>query len=216
MKPSPKPLKFCKNGHEIALIGRNAFGHCRACKRTNQNRFRKKNIAYYQKHMRKYQDENKEKLSKYWKTYDLNRQEIKRKYNTEYSKTHREEINAQINRKLQINVEFKISTNLRKRMSRAIKDNYKAGSAVTDLGCSIEFFKQYIQDKFYGDMTWKNWGSIWQLDHIKPLASFDLTDRIQLLKAVHYTNLQPLTIEDHKNKTATQKNKRRFKCQIVH
>ena len=42
-------------------------------------------------------------------------------------------------------------------------------------------------------MNWKNYGFRgWHIDHIKPLSSFDLSDRNQLLEACHYTNLQPL------------------------
>lgn len=40
-------------------------------------------------------------------------------------------------------------------------------------------------------MSWDNWGE-WHLDHVLELALFDLTDREQFLKAVHYTNYQPL------------------------
>lgn len=32
----------------------------------------------------------------------------------------------------------------------------------------------------------------WNIDHIKPLASFDLTDKEQFAQACNYTNLQPL------------------------
>lgn len=39
------------------------------------------------------------------------------------------------------------------------------------------------------------------IDHIKPLASFDLTDRSQFLEACHYTNLQPLWSEDNIEKS---------------
>jgi desulfoferrodoxin (superoxide reductase-like protein) len=47
-------------------------------------------------------------------------------------------------------------------------------------------------------MTWDNWTTDgWHIDHIKPLASFDLTDRKQLLEACHYTNLQPLWAKDN-------------------
>src|SRR2546421_9319002 len=57
----------------------------------------------------------------------------------------------------------------------------RAGSAVRDLGCSIEFFKEYISGQFLFGMSWDNYG-YWHLDHIRPLASFDLTDRAQFLE----------------------------------
>ena len=58
----------------------------------------------------------------------------------------------------------KISCNLRSRLRIAIKNNYKYGSAVRDLGCSIEEFKIYIEQKFYNNketdelMTLENYG----------------------------------------------------------
>lgn len=76
---------------------------------------------------------------------------------------------------------------------------YRNGSAVRDLGCSIPEFKTYIENKFVDGMSWDNHGE-WHLDHIKPLASFDLTDRSQLLIACHYTNYQPLWAIDNLKK----------------
>jgi 5-methylcytosine-specific restriction endonuclease McrA len=100
---------------------------------------------------------------------------------------------------------FKIKRNLRKRLTSALKNNQKRGSAVRDVGCTIGFLKQYLSTKFYGNMSWSNYGTYWQIDHIIPLKNFDLADRNQFLKAVHYTNLQPLTVEDHRNKTSKDK-----------
>jgi hypothetical protein len=70
--------------------------------------------------------------------------------------------------------------------------------------CSIKYFKRYIEKKFYGGMTWNNYGKYWQLDHVVSLWKFDLTNRKQFLKAVNYKNIQPLTIPDHKKKTALE------------
>jgi hypothetical protein len=54
-------------------------------------------------------------------------------------------------------------------------------------------------------MSWGNLGSIWQLDHIKALGLFDLTDRSQFIKAAHFTNLQPLFTADHVAKTSVDR-----------
>ena len=53
-------------------------------------------------------------------------------------------------------------------------------------------------------MTWDNWGTVWQLDHIKPLGLFDLTQRSEVLIALHYKNLQPLLRDEHDAKTARE------------
>ena len=94
------------------------------------------------------------------------------------------------NRKLN-DINYKISGYLRSRLLASLKKQNKTGSAVRDLGCSIEFLKQYLESKFKPGMTWSNHGK-WHIDHIIPLSAFDLTIRKELLKACHYTNLQPL------------------------
>jgi hypothetical protein len=95
----------------------------------------------------------------------------------------------------------RLKINLRKRLTEAVKHNHKSGSAVKDLGCSIAEFKIYIESKFQVGMTWDNWSRDgWHIDHIKPLASFDLTDLDQLKSACHYTNLQPLWAIDNLSK----------------
>lgn len=106
--------------------------------------------------------------------------------------------NYQQNRK-QRDINYRLSGNLRSRLNMAIKRNIKSGSSVRDLGCSIEELKHHLESKFQLDMTWKNYGE-WEIDHIQPLASFDLKDRKQLLKACHYTNLQPLWKKDNSSK----------------
>ncbi len=96
-----------------------------------------------------------------------------------------------------------LASTLRRRLCISIRKHCKTGSAVQDLGCSIEEFKDYIASKFSPGMSWDNWGkSGWHIDHIKPLASFNLSQREQLLQAVHYTNMQPLWAKDNYRKGA--------------
>lgn len=88
---------------------------------------------------------------------------------------------------------YRIATILRSRLNKLIRDGVKVGSAVKDLGCSIENLKEYLESKFKPGMSWNNYGiKGWHIDHIKPLSSFDLTNRDEFLQACHYTNLQPL------------------------
>ncbi len=107
----------------------------------------------------------------------------------------------QSKRKQMLRLEVRLATALRTGLNRGIRRNAKCGSAVKDLGCSITFFIQYIKSRFVAGMSWDNWGE-WHLDHIRPLASFDLTDREQFLSACHYTNIQPLWASDNLAKRA--------------
>ena len=95
---------------------------------------------------------------------------------------------------------------LRKRLRSAIKNGQKTGSAVQDLGCTLNEFIIHIEEQFEKEMNWNNWGNGgWHLDHIAPLASFDLTERTQFLVAAHYTNYQPLWAADNIRKGSKTK-----------
>jgi hypothetical protein len=101
------------------------------------------------------------------------------------------------------NPNFRLAANLRGRLGSAVKNNSKSGSAVSDLGCTIEFLKQHLSSKFQPGMSWNNWGNgfgKWNIDHIIPLAAFDLTDRQHVVLACHYFNLQPLWYEQNMSK----------------
>ena len=109
--------------------------------------------------------------------------------------------NANSRWRREIDLNYRLKRAMRARLTRAIQRQQKGGSAIKDLGCSIEYLKRYIAAKFKNGMSWDNWGIVWQLDHIQPLASFNLTDRRQFLHACRYTNLQPLFLDEHRIKS---------------
>jgi len=112
-----------------------------------------------------------------------------------------DKIKAYNNTRTKTNIQYKLSKALRSRLYHALQGNQKTGSAVRDLGCSIDELKMHLESKFQSGMSWDNWSfDGWHIDHIKPLASFDLSDRAQLLLACHYTNLQPLWAIDNLSK----------------
>ena len=94
---------------------------------------------------------------------------------------------------------FKIAAMIRSRLHDALKNNYKNGFTVDHIGCTIKFLKQHLESKFKSGMTWENQGQ-WHIDHMIPLSSFDLSDKKELKKACHHTNLQPLWAKDNLKK----------------
>lgn len=102
----------------------------------------------------------------------------------------------------QLDVNFRLIDNLRHRLWSALTGNFKSGSAIEDLGCTIDQLKSWIMYQFQPGMTWENYGE-WHIDHVKPLSSFDLTTREQILKACNWYNLQPLWAKDNLRKGNT-------------
>lgn len=153
---------------------------------------------YYQKHKEKaqtvgrlYYSKHKERVAKVTKIYRGKNKPKALAYNLIYVK----------NRKA-IDPEFKLRCNLRHRLCTAIKKGHKAGSFVRDLGCSIPELKKYLESKFEPGMSWSNWSrNGWHIDHILPLAIFDLSNRDEFLKACHYTNLQPMWAAENMKKS---------------
>lgn len=99
-------------------------------------------------------------------------------------------------------IQRRLSGNLRRRVRHALAGKAKAQPTLELLGCSIEQLRTHIEAQWIGSMSWENYGS-WHIDHIKPCASYDLTDEAQQRACFHYSNLQPLWAEDNLRKGAT-------------
>ena len=109
-----------------------------------------------------------------------------------------------------INPHVKIRDNLSLRMRLALKEQNltKRNTTYKLVGCPIEFLKKYLERQFYPhpktgmNMNWKNYTRKgWHIDHIKPCASFNLSDPKQQLKCFNYKNLQPLWAEENIKKS---------------
>jgi hypothetical protein len=152
-------------------------------------------------HHRQYYQVHRDEYLVYMREYNrVNRDKV-RACDRRSKQTHKERLLRVRKERLTSDTAFRLRLYLRNRLNGAVRNGYKAGSAVRDLGCSIDDFKEYIAGLFEPGMSWDNWGK-WHLDHIKPLASFNLTDREQFLKACHYTNIRPLWANDNLRKGA--------------
>lgn len=79
----------------------------------------------------------------------------------------------------------------------------KAEDTFALTGCTPQFLRDYLLKKAEETApgaTLENYG-LWQIDHIKAVGTFDLSDPEQQRACFHYTNLQPLWKLDHQVKT---------------
>ena len=145
----------------------------------------KKYRKYNKEYCKQYYLKNKKKLDKQHKEYNLKNKE-------KYVSWHR---------KRRKKIEYRIIQSLRTRHWYFLKGICKSYSTMKLLGVpNREFYLKYLEDKFKPGMTWKNYGKVWQIDHIIPCASFNPFNKKHHKILFHYTNHQPLFVFENLSK----------------
>jgi hypothetical protein len=75
------------------------------------------------------------------------------------------------------------------------------------VGCDLTFLKWYLEDNFLEGMSWENHGNgdgKWNIDHIRPLCTYDLMCLEEQKQAFHYTNVRPLWFIDNMRRKRKQ------------
>jgi hypothetical protein len=192
----------CKLEKEIDLFVKNR-NLCKECMKEYKKSYHSKNKDKASVNKKKYYLDNKEDILKKRKENYSNNKEKKLKYQKEYASLNKEKISAykmeyQRNRRKTDPV-YK----LKYVVGRIIRNSLKCkglskGKRTKDiLGCDIDFFKNYLEDKFTIEMSWENYGIIWDIDHIIPLSTAKTEEEV--IKLNHYTNLQPLDSHINRN-----------------
>lgn len=162
---------------------------CKKCVNGNYNK---------EKH-KEYREKNKEKNIKWRKDnvlkkkeYDLLYSQINKDYKNQYGLKYRKQ-------KYKNNNLYKLKCLIYSLIYHSLKTKNlkKSKKTIEILGCSINEFKLYLENKFEPWMNWVNQGKYngelnfgWDIDHIIPI-SYGQTKK-QIIKLNHYTNLQPL------------------------
>jgi len=161
---------------------------------------------------KKYNKENREERKKYENKYFSNidnrikQNENSNKWREKNIDHHRYTRKEYMRKYRQENLNYKIKDNIVTRINRLLKNsNIYTGreeSIETYLGCSLDEYKIYLESLFTNEMTWENYGKnkYWEIDHIRPVSSFDLSITENQYIAFHYTNTQPLTISANRKK----------------
>ena len=145
------------------------------------------------------------KESDYYKTYREQNKEYFNNYSNNHYHTKKELYREWNKNKYHTDPSFRIKHVTSARIFEALKtyQTLKRDRTIEYLGCTMEEYTQYLEYSFTSEMSWDNYGTYWEIDHIKPIDSFDLNIEENLYKCFHYLNTQPL--EKTKNREKSNK-----------
>lgn len=189
-------------------------GVCKICRNGDTKKWRKSEkyvdkiytddeIRSEKERKRKYYLDNKEDILRRSKEYRENNVDYVRGYKKKYYENNRDKLisystNYHLKR-IKNDDLYKFRYNIKVLIKNSIKyRGYKKKTKTTNiLGCSLEYFRKYIESKFETWMNWDNYGKYngefnygWDIDHIIPISS--AKNEEDIIKLSHYTNLQPL------------------------
>lgn len=157
-----------------------------------RRRYRQQNKPALSQRAKRYYAENKDAVLERHKQWRANNRESILLRQREYDRTMRNQSPS---------YSLKKSVSRRMRDVLASRGATKGGRSMDLVGCDGRTLIKHIESLFAPGMTWENYGYRgWHIDHIVPLAKFDLRDPHQQSAAFHYTNLQPLWAEDNMRK----------------
>jgi len=157
------------------------------------NLTKKENIAnYYKAKFRK------EKINETYKK-KAQKEIIENNYKEKYIK---EQIKEKYKELIKDDIGYKLMNNLAKRACKTLKAKgiFRDFTHSELIGCNKDELKLYLSSKFIDNMSFDNYG-LWELDHILPIASFNLENIDELKKCFNYKNLQPLWKKDNNEKS---------------
>ena len=134
------------------------------------------------------------------KNYTIKNQEKIKNYRKQYFHQNKEKINEYkkqyIKNRIKTDVNFRLIHNTRRRIHHALNGKTKSSSTRDILGIDIDTYRKWIEFQFTPDMTWDNV----EIDHVKAICLFDISDDEQLKEAFNWRNTQPLLKEIHRQK----------------
>jgi hypothetical protein len=111
----------------------------------------------------------------------------------DYDKEHREQSRQYERDRYQNDVQYRLKKILRTRLFKTIKGLKSSKSMLSLIGFDITAFREWIEFQLGGTLfTWDNYGTTWDIDHVVPCSSFDLTDHTAKQTCFKWSNMRPL------------------------
>ena len=131
---------------------------------------------------------------KKYRQNNVEKEKIRRR--NKYLKNKEKEIakdNEYKKKRMESDPQYKMLRRLRDRHTKAVKNAGKEKNfRNTDLlGCDSKTLKEHFEFHFKHDMSWENYGTVWNIDHIYPLSKVDWDNQEQVSFACNFKNLIP-------------------------
>lgn len=181
---------------------------CKTCKSKSDARYKANNQDAIKERDKKYYALNSDKIKDRAKEWYENHQErakqnrsawyeknwdICKQKRTEWNQKNKEFLKAYMNTYMKLryknDIHFKIKHLVSARLRHCIAKNT---STLDYMGCSLDFFKTWIEYQMNETMTWENHGTCWHFDHVVPCNAFDFSNESDVFKCFHWSNIRPL------------------------
>lgn len=150
---------------------------CRNCEAEYAKKRRCEKFEEIKNYNRQYVSKNKEKVRQWnMKHFNQNKERVRERARNNYKKYR--EIPEKV-----------IIQDCRSRINKLI--NNKNDNTINLIGCSPIFLRKWLEWQFDSKMNWKNKGSYWHIEHVKPCNSFDFNNKEEIYKCFNWKNIRP-------------------------
>lgn len=140
--------------------------------------------------------ECKDKSNRAWEERNPEKSKLSQIKSRTKRKAKKREYDKKYQEKIKNNSYRNLVRNLSSCMRNLIIKEYKGSKYEKYLGCTPIEAKKHLEKQFQKGMCWENYGDHrnngWEIDHILPISSFDLTKEENIYKCFNYKNIQPL------------------------
>ena len=180
-----KTCTNCGKTQDISCFGiKGTKTWCRICSNEYARVYRAKNADIIKEKNKAYHQKNRDKKK-------------------EYDKMRLEYVRLRDRLRYANDMNFRIKKVLRTRLYKTIKGLKNSKSILMYLDVSLEAFKAFLEFQFTDDMSWENYATSWEIDHVVPCSFFDLTKEDEKHVCFNWKNMRPLPKVENQEKSAT-------------
>jgi len=114
----------------------------------------------------------------------------------QWRENNRDHFNENARNRTANNLQHKISKNMHNKLWSILRRGCYSTRTKQIIGLNKQTYLEWLSYNFEGEMTWVNYGKVWQIDLIIPASAYNLTTEEGLLAAFNWKNIRPCIKSD--------------------